>query len=140
MYHSTPDSDPEKVKTALWSLVKNALWRPLSTPKIEICENVFVTNRPMASDLTCFAVVGINGAITDYDGYSRCICLVQLFAKDLDTNGTENMSKLTDMYEALLTSLPYNTAPYTFSKKNQVGTRDVHGFHSTLLNLDCLIY
>ena len=130
MYHSTPDSDPEKVKTALWHLVDDAA----------VSANVFVSNRPVNSDLTDFVVVNINGAITDYDGYSRCICLVELFAKDIDKKGTPNMGKLTEMYEALLAALPYNVAPYTFDKKNQIGTRDIHGFHVTRINLDCLIY
>jgi len=132
MYRGTPNSDPEKIKTALWNLIKNA--------DDEITANVFVTNRPVASNLTDFAVVDINGVVVDYDGYSRCVCMVQLFAKDIDTKGTSNMAKLSQMYDNLLKVLPYNVAPYTFDKKNQVGRRDIHGFHATMVNLDCLIY
>lgn len=129
MYHGTPNSDPEKIKTALWNLLSGV-----------VSDNVFVSNRPSKSDLTDFVVIGINGAVIDFDGYSRCTCLVQLFAKDLDKIGTSDMTKLSSMYDSLLTVLPSNEKPYTFSKGNQVGRRDLHGFHLTMVNLDCLIY
>jgi len=129
MYHSTPNSDPEKIKTALWTLLSGT-----------VSDNVFVSNRPATSDLLDFVVIDVNGAIVDYDGYGKCVCMVQLFAKDINYIGTPDMAKLTAMYDLLLTVLPYNIKPYTFSKKNQVGRRDSHGFHATLINLDCLIY
>ncbi len=124
------DVDPVKIQTVLWYLAKDA----------EVSENVFVANRPQDSELEDFVVVDINGPIRDLAGHARCTCLVQLFAKDIDLNGTENMTRLSEMYAALLDGLPYNAAPYTFTKRNQVGRRDSHGFHATLVNLDCLIY
>lgn len=124
------DTDPIKIQTALWNLVKDA----------DVSDNVFVSNRPASSDLDDFVVVDTNGLVNDGAGHARCICLVQLFAKDIDFNGTENMTRLSEMYSALLDALPYNSAPYTFSKRNQVGKRDSNGFHATLVNLDCLIY
>lgn len=123
------DADPIKVQTALWGMIDS----------LGVSANIFVVNRPDASKLDDFVVVDVNGAITDYDGYARCVCLVQLFAKDIDKKGTENMTKLTEMYEALLDGLPYVTGVYTFKKRNQVGRRDTLGFHATLINLDCLI-
>lgn len=140
MYHGTPNSDPEKIKTALWTMLTNAL---SATAEAEVdvsgCK-VFVTNRPDASAMDMFAVVDINGTVTDYDGYSRCVCMVQLFAMDIDKIGTPNMVVLSNLYDTLVSALPYNEAPYTFSKKNQIGRRDPHGFHVTMVNLDCLIY
>lgn len=124
------DTDPMKIKTALWHFINNA----------GVSANIFTTNRPNASKLDDFVIVDINGIVTDKAGYARCICMVQLFAKDIDQNGTENMTKLSEMYSALMDALPYNSKPYTFSKRNQVGRRDSLGFHATLVNLDCLIY
>ena len=124
------DTDPMAIQTALWHLIDDAL----------VSENIYVANRPNSSKLNDFVVVDVNGLITDKFGHARCICLVQLFAKDIDQKGTENMTRLSEMYSALLEALPYNSAPYTFSKKNQVGRRDTLGYHATLVNLDCLIY
>lgn len=129
MYHGTPNSDPEKIKTALWNLLSGV-----------VSDNIFISNRQANSDLSDFAVIGVNGAVTDFDGYSRCTCFVQLFAKDIDKIGTSDMTKLSSMYDALLSVLPSNKSPYTFSKGNQIGSRDSHGFHLTMVNLDCLIY
>ena len=126
----TTDADPVNIKLALWHLIKDA----------GVSNNIRTSNRPDSSKWNDFVVVDINGFVTDRDGYARCVCLVQLFAKDIDQNGTENLEKLSSMYSTLVNSLPYNTAPYTFSKKNQVGSRDALGFHATLVNLDCLIY
>ena len=140
MYHGTPNSDPEKIKTALWALVNNAfVATDGETVDVSDCK-VFVSNRPDASSMSKFAVVDINGAVIDYDGYSRCTCAVLLYAKDIDKKGTSNMTVLTNLYDTLLSALPYNERPYTFSKKNQIGRRDIHGFHVTMVNLDCLIY
>lgn len=140
MYHGTPNSDPEKIKTALWTLLTNAL-SATDGEEVDVsgCK-VFITNRTDASVNDMFAVVGINGTVTDYDGYSRCVCLVQLFARDIDEIGTSNMVVLSNLYDTLLAALPSNEVPYTFSKKNQIARRDPHGFHVTMVNLDCLIY
>lgn len=130
------NSDPVKILTALWTLLHTK----------GVSNNIYISNRPAASKHDDFVVISINGAVTDKTANggmslgAKCVCLVQLFAKDIDQKGTQNMTKLSTMYDALLTALPYNTAPYTFSKKNQVGQRDSLGFHATLVNLDCLIY
>ena len=130
------DTDPVLIQTALWNFIDNA----------GVSSNIFVSNRPNTSRHDDFVVVDVNGMVTDKEvdngtTYSaRCVCLVQLFAKDIDQKGTENMAKLSEMYETLIDALPYNTAPYTFKKKNQVGRRDSLGYHATLVNLDCLIY
>jgi hypothetical protein len=124
------DTDPVLIQSALWSMISD----------IAVSDNVFVSNRPSNCTLTDFVVVDINGMVVDKAGHARCVCLVQLFAKDLDQLGTEDMGKLSTMYSTLLGALPYNTSPYTFTKKNQVGRRDSLGYHATLVNLDCLIY
>jgi len=129
MYKGTPNSDPEKIKTALWTLLSGV-----------VSDNVFVSNRPAKSANDDFVVVGVNGAVIDFDGYSRCTCFAQLFARDIDNTGTSDMVKLSSMYDSLLSVLPSNEKPYTFSKANQVARRDSHGFHLTMINLDCLIY
>jgi len=129
MYKGTPNSDPEKIKTALWSLLSGV-----------VSDNVFISNRSSTSDNDDFVVVGVNGAVIDFDGYSRCTCFVQLFARDINNTGTSDMVKLSSMYDSLLSVLPSNAKPYAFSKANQVGRRDSHGFHLTMINLDCLIY
>jgi len=124
------DTDPEKIKTALWNIVNSA----------GVSTTVYTSNRKSVSGVTDFAIVDVNGIITDKAGHARCICMVQMFAKDIDEKGTENMTKLSSMYASLLAALPYNSKPYTFSKRNQVGRRDMLGFHATIVNLDCLIY
>jgi len=130
------DTDPEKIKAVLWHLVNDS----------GASANIFTTNRPQNSSLEDFVVVDVNGVIRDGfvdNGSSykaNCICMIQLFAKDINLNGTENMTKLSEMYEALMDILPYDAAPYRFTKKNQVGKRDSSGFHATLVNLDCSIY
>lgn len=127
---TTTDTDPVLIQSALWNAIRD----------IGVSDNVFISNRPSASSVSDFVVIDINGYVVDKAGHARCVCLVQLFAKDLDNKGTMNMSKLSEMYETLLDALPYNTSPYTFTKKNQVGKRDTLGYHATLVNLDCLIY
>jgi hypothetical protein len=139
MYKGTPNTDPEKIKTALWGFLHTAF----ESTKDELIDvsgtKIFVSNRPAESSVSTFAIVDVNGSITDFDGYARCVCLVQLFARDIDNKGTTDMVKLSQLYDTMVSALPYNDGSYTFSKKNQVGRRDVHGFHSTMVNLDCLI-
>ena len=126
------------------NLILTALWTALSSTGIS--DNFFIGNRPAVADIDDFVVIDINGMVQDKQTDAgkavsgKCVCLVQLFARDIDAKGTLNMTKLSAMYSALLDTLPYNTSPYTFSKKNQVGRRDTLGFHATLVNLDCLIY
>ena len=126
------------------NLILTALWTALSSTGIS--DNIFIGNRPSVADIDDFVVIDINGMVQDKQTdvgkavSGKCVCLVQLFARDIDAKGTLNMTKLSAMYSALLDTLPYNTSPYTFSKKNQVGRRDTLGFHATLVNLDCLIY
>lgn len=123
-------ADPNLILTALWTLLQSN----------GVSDNIFISNRPAVADHDDFVVIDINGMIRDKAGHARCVCLVQLFARDIDAKGTLDMGKLSEMYSTLLDSLPYNTSPYTFSKKSQVGRRDALGFHATLVNLDCLIY
>jgi hypothetical protein len=130
MYHGVPNTDIEKIKTALWNIVTDA----------NVSDNVFTSNRKSKSDLSDFVVVGINGSVNPYDGGARCICFVSLFAKDIDNIGTEDMGRLTEMYDALILALPYNVKPYTFSYERQIGRRDSHGFHANIFNLECKIY
>jgi len=124
------NANPDLILTALWNL--------LTTEGIS--DNIFISNRPAVADIDDFVVIDINGMVLDKAGHARCVCLVQLFARDIDKKGTLNMTRLTEMYDALLGALPSNISPYTFDKKNQVGRRGTHGFHATLVNLDCLIY
>ena len=130
------NADPNLILTALWNLIDGIT----DDEDEKVFENIFISNRPAVADVDNFIVIDINGMILDKAGHARCVCLVQLFAKDIDEKGTLDMTKLTEMYSALLGALPSNTSPYTFSKKNQVGRRDTLGFHATLVNLDCLIY
>ena len=130
MYHGVPNTDIEKIKTALWQIVTDAT----------VTDNVFTSNRKSKSDLSDFAVVGLNGSVVIYDGGASCTCFVALYAKDIDNIGTENMGGLTAMYDALVLAFPYNVKPYTFSLGNPFGRRDSHGFHSTIVNIECKIY
>jgi len=136
------NTDPNLILTALWTMLDGIV--DINDEKV--FPVVSISNRPAVADIDSFVVIDINGMVLDRNmdsGYAhnaRCVCLVQLFARDLDAKGTLNMGQLTTMYSALLGALPYNTSPYTFSKKNQVGRRDALGFHATLVNLDCLIY
>jgi hypothetical protein len=124
------NADPNLILTALWTLIKG----------VGVSDNIFISNRPSVADIDDFIVIDINGMVRDNAGHARCVCLVQLFARDVDKKGTMDMTKLTEMYSTLLGVLPSNISPYTFDKKNQVGRRDIFGFHATLVNLDCLIY
>lgn len=132
------------------NLILTALWTFLDGITDGDDEKVFpvvnIANRPAVATNDSFVVIDINGMISGRstdggnDCMARCVCLVQLFARDLDAKGTLDMVKLTSMHSALIGALPYNIAPYTFKKKNHVGRRDALGFHATLINLDCLIY
>jgi len=136
------NADPNLVLTALWTFLDGIT----DDEDAKVFPVVHIGNRPAASDNDSFVVININGLVQDKTTDTRdsvggrCVCLVQLFARDIDANGTLNMGQLSTMFNALVGALPYNTSPYTFSKKNQVGRRDVLGFHATLVNLDCLIY
>jgi hypothetical protein len=136
------NSDPNLILTALWTMLDSIV----DEENEKVFPVVSISNRPAVGTHDDFIVIDINGMVLDRNmdsGHAhnaRCVVLVQLFARDLDAKGTLNMGKLTTMYKALIGALPYNSAPYTFSKKNQVGRRDTLGFHATLVNLDCLIY
>lgn len=136
------NTDPNLILTALWTMLDSIV--DIDDEKVFPVVNI--SNRPAVAASDSFVVIDINGMVLDKPTDSgnaiggKCVVLVQLFAKDLDNKGTLDMVKLTAMYEALLGALPYNLAPYTFTKKNQVGRRDALGFHATLVNLDCLIY
>lgn len=133
----TTDADPNMILTALWNHISLIKTEEGET----VFNNVFIGNRPTTSEaMNDFVVISTNGTVVDKAGHARCVCMVQLFARDIDAKGTLNMGKLSDMFEALTDALPYNSKPYTFTKKNQVGIRDSLGFHATLINLDCLIY
>lgn len=136
------NTDPNLILTALWTFLDGIT----DDEDAKVFPSIYIDNRPAVSDNDSFVVININGLVQDknldvgaaYGG--KCVCLVQLFARDIDAKGTLNMVQLSTMYSALTGNLPNNTSPYTFSKKNQVGRRDSLGFHATLVNLDCLIY
>lgn len=138
----TTNADPNLILTALWTMLDSVV--DINDEKVFPVVNI--SNRPAVATHDSFVVIDINGMVLDRNTDSgnaiggKCVCLVQLFARDLDAKGTLDMGTLTAMYEALLGALPYNSAPYTFTKKNQVGRRDALGYHATLVNLDCLIY
>ena len=125
------NSDARKIQMALWTHLKDS----------DVSAVIELDNRTEASDgVTDFVVIKTNGYVLNKAGHGRCVVLVDMYAKDLDQKGTINLDKLTDMFDLLDGCLPYNTAPYTFSIKNQVGKRDTLGYHITSVNLDCLIY
>lgn len=129
-------TDPERVKKALYDVLSATA----TAEKPAISANFFISNRPKSTvPLDSFVVLDVNGPVVDYANYARCVCSVALFARDVDQSGTEDMTLLTAMYDALLKRVPADTGAYTFTKRNQAGKHDTLGFHCTVVNLDCLI-
>jgi hypothetical protein len=116
-----------------------ALWNVLNTANVS--ENILIDNRRSASKLDSFVVIGINGRIRNMVGHSRCDCFVQLFARDVDLLGTPGMTKISELSSALLSSLPKDkqSGVYTFNMGDEIGKRDLLGFHSVIFNVRCLI-
>jgi hypothetical protein len=119
--------------------ILTALWNVLSAANLS--ENILIDNRKSASKLDSFVVIGINGRIRNMVGHSRCDCFVQLFARDVDTVGTPGMTKISELSEGLLQALPKDTQSgvYTFNLGDEIGKRDLLGFHSVIFNVSCLI-
>lgn len=126
-------SDAQKYKILL------ALWNILNTAGLS--ENILIDNRKSASKLDSFVVIGINGRIRNMVGHSRCNCFVQLFARDVDTVGTVNITTIDSLSDALHTALPPDSQSgvYTFNMGDEIGKRDLLGFHSVIYNVSCLI-
>jgi hypothetical protein len=116
-----------------------ALWNLLS--EANLSETILIGNRRSSSKLSDFVVLSVNGRIRKSMGYARCNLMVQLFAKDADNVGTENMTRITQMSEALLAAIPRNThrGVYTFNAGDEIGRRGTLGYHSVTFDVACLI-
>jgi len=116
-----------------------ALWNVLDAANLS--DNILIDNRKSASKLDSFVVIGINGRIRNQMGYSRCNCFVQLFAKDVDTVGTVNITTIASMSTALQTAITKDkhSGAYTFNMGDEIGKRDFLGFHSVIYDVSCLV-
>lgn len=94
---------------AIEEVLANAVRRGNVTSK------VFKGQRPNVTEnsMTDFSVVSVATRITDMSALGRCLCRIELFAKNL-TNGEKNGTKLSLMYARLLEIFPITHEKYIF--------------------------
>lgn len=97
--------DIQKIEAVLASAVRDG----------HVASKTFMGQRPNISDtlMPDFAVVSVSTSITDLRALGRCICLIELFAKNL-SNGEKNATKLSLMYQRLFKIFPIQNDIYLF--------------------------
>ena len=104
--------------------------------------NVYTGDRPSISDTTQneLVVVSVASTLTDMSAYGRCICAIDMFAKDL-SNGCKNGTKLSIMTQKAISIFPISSINYIFSTEPNIipmGT-DTFGYHVERLQITVLI-
>lgn len=104
--------------------------------------NVYTGDRPSISDTTQneLVVVSVASTLTDMSAYGRCICAIDMFAKDL-SNGCKNGTKLSIMTQKAISIFPISSINYVFSTEPNIipmGT-DTFGYHVERLQITVLI-
>ena len=104
--------------------------------------NVYTGDRPSISDIKLneFVVVSVASTLTDMSAYGRCICAIDMFAKDL-SNGCKNGTKLSIMTQKAISIFPISSINYVFSTEPNIipmGT-DTFGYHVERLQITVLI-
>lgn len=124
--------DINKIELELKAAVKTA---GLST-------NVYTGDRPSISDtsLNELVVVSVSSTLSNLQAYGRCVCAIDMFAKDLST-GCKNGTKLSIMTQKAISMFPIASTNYIFSCEPNIipmGT-DGFGYHVERLQITCLI-
>lgn len=105
----------------------------------------FAGDRPERwTNMSEFAVASVNGRMGGERTESMpisgsCLILVELWAKDRN-GGLKDLHSISNMRSNLVSLLPYKGEYFTLTYNNEVGGRDKLGFHSSMINLNCLIY
>ena len=104
--------------------------------------NVYTGDRPSISDTTQneLVVVSVASTLTDMSAYGRCICAIDMFARDL-SNGCKNGTKLSIMTQKAISIFPISSINYIFSTEPNIipmGT-DTFGYHVERLQITVLI-
>lgn len=82
--------------------------------KGNVSQNVFKGQRAnVDANMKDFVVASVATRVTDRGALGRCICRIELFAKNL-SNGQKNTAKLSIMYERLLGIFPIEDNTYLF--------------------------
>lgn len=96
--------DIGKIENVLANVVKNA----------SVSDKVFKGQRPnVDTNMADFVVVSVATRVTDRGALGRCTCRIELFAKNL-SNGEKNGTKLSIMYEKLISIFPIQDNTYFF--------------------------
>lgn len=69
---------------------------------------------------------------------SRKVCAIQIWTRDLGY-GMKNMQLESSIRKTILTLIPAIAGNYKFTYMNDVGTRDLLGFHGKYINLNCYV-
>ena len=104
--------------------------------------NVYTGDRPSIVDakLNELVVVSVASTLTDMSAYGRCICAIDMFARDL-SNGCKNGTKLSIMTQKAISIFPISSINYIFSTEPNIipmGT-DTFGYHVERLQITVLI-
>lgn len=104
--------------------------------------NVYTGDRPSIADakLNELVVVSVASTLTDMSAYGRCICAIDMFARDL-SNGCKNGTKLSIMTQKAISIFPISSINYVFSTEPNIipmGT-DTFGYHVERLQITVLI-
>jgi len=93
-------------------IIENVLANAVRIGKVS--DKVFKGQRPnVDAKMNDFSVVSVVTRITDKGSFGRCTCRIELFAKNL-SNGEKNDTKLSIMYEKLLSIFPIQDNTYLF--------------------------
>lgn len=130
-----PKLDSNLVETELYNLIKTVY-----------SGDVYCGNRPHIQEikLNDYVVIktnnttGKNMIANDRVISSVFICSIQIWTRAI-RHGFKDMVKETEIRTLIINALPSTTNNYKFSYSNEVGARDLLGFHGKYINLKCTI-
>lgn len=126
--------DTNDIETALYDLLKTVY-----------TGNVYCGNRPTIiekKEAEFIVVKAANGG-KDIEANHRIIsskkvCSIQIWTRDIG-NGMKNMQLESSIRTLIFTLIPVVTGNYKFTYMNDIGSRDLLGFHGKYINLNCYI-
>lgn len=117
--------------------IENTLFEVLSAQ--EICENIFVGERPTTYDnMTEFIVVQVNANIRDRTAFGDTITGMTIYVKDIAN--VRNSIRLSEIYQKCTSVLPLVSGKYRFEYFNvSPSMKDGNNFFKQIINLRTFI-
>ena len=126
--------DTNEIETTLYDLLKT-----------EYTGTIYCGNRPTIieeKDAEFMVIQVANGGKNITANHrvisSKKVCSIQIWTRDIG-NGMKNMQLESAIRTLIFTLIPAVAGNYKFTYMNDVGSRDLLGFHGKYINLNCYI-